>query len=462
MRLDPQREIRTFDQVYADELPYVWSCLRSLGVAPQDLEDAAQDVFVVVHRRLPDFRGEARLRTWLFSIAVRVASRRRRDGSRAKRRHEALVTRGGADAIDPLDPEEAVARRHASARLERFTAALDTDKQRVFQLWAIEGRSPQDIADALALPRNTVYSRLRVVRQSLSELCAHYHARDEARMSTRQRRDRDAAQARIRAVILAGPLTGLPEASTGSWWAGLRGLGVTRALEVGAAIGLATVVAGTIVIGRGRSDATTADRTSDAVVTPHAAGATEAIAAGGAPPEIDVARPGEAPSTPARSPSMPAKTSARSAEPLAPRVPSSRATTPASTSFSPASPSASEPSLDRAVALIHEARDALAAGQLSAAEDALQRHAQELPAGPLEREREAYAAMLACMRGDAEPGRSFVAAHSGTRLGQRVSAACASQKGSTISTAGGHQGLDEDVSPSPSMDPLGALPRRRL
>lgn len=460
MRPDPQREIRTFDRVYTDELPYVWSCLRSLGVAPQDLEDATQDVFVVVHRRLPEFRGEARLRTWLFSIAVRVASRRRRDGARAERRHRALATRG-VDADGATDLEEAIARQRASARLERFAATLDADKRRVFDLWAFEGRSPQDIADALELPRNTVYSRLRVVRQSFSELCARHHARDEARMSPRHRRARDEAKLRIRAAIVAGPLAGMPTASQGSWWTRLGTLGSTRAIEVGAAIGLATtmIVAlgpGAIEDGAPRRDATTMARASEASVTTRPAGdatepvepsRTDPVAApvdAGDPRDEAGERPGPAPHA-ADEPSVDREASRRSLEPV-------------TLSASTAAPEPSEPSLDRALVHIHAARDALAAGDPSAAEDALRRHAREFPHGPLEHEREAYAAMLACARGNVDLGRRFVAARPGTRLAQRVEAACAPRDRSTISTADGHEGSNED----PSLDSLGPLPRRRL
>lgn len=441
MRLDPQRESRSFDEVYADELPYVWSCLRSLGVAAQDLEDAAQDVFVVVHRRLPEFRGEARLRTWLFSIAVRVASRRRRDGSRAERRRTALVTRGGGEASEALDPEEVVARQHASARLERFTATLDADKQRVFELWALEGRSPQDIADALELPRNTVYSRLRVVRQSFSELCARYHARDEARMSARHRRERDAAQARIRAAIVAGPLVGPPDAATGAWWSRAAGLGAARVIEVGAAIGLATVVVVALGGGLERGDGGIASRTSDGAASTSTVEAgverearlgSEANEAREATPGAEAAVSDETLAAPDLAPSSPARALARPASQRMGAAAASSASTQSSTAptgqqatTSPDATASAGPSLDRAVALIHAAREALAAGDLPAADEALRRHAQDFPRGPLEQEREAYAAMLACARGELEPGRRFVAAHADTRLGQRVSATCA-------------------------------------
>src|SRR3954468_3800787 len=69
--------------VYEAHFRYVWRCLRSLGVDDAVLDDALQDVFVVVQRRLAEFDGGAELRTWLYAIALRIArkyrERRRRE-----------------------------------------------------------------------------------------------------------------------------------------------------------------------------------------------------------------------------------------------------------------------------------------------------------------------------------------------------------------------------------------------
>src|SRR3712207_4539174 len=51
--------------------------LRMLG-DPTEAEDAAQDIFVEVHRSLPKFRGDSRLDTWMHRIAVNVCLQRRR------------------------------------------------------------------------------------------------------------------------------------------------------------------------------------------------------------------------------------------------------------------------------------------------------------------------------------------------------------------------------------------------
>jgi RNA polymerase sigma-70 factor (ECF subfamily) len=64
----------SFDEVYAENFAFVWRVLRTFGLSEAQIEDAVQDVFFVVHRRLPDWEGRAAITTWLFAIARRVAS----------------------------------------------------------------------------------------------------------------------------------------------------------------------------------------------------------------------------------------------------------------------------------------------------------------------------------------------------------------------------------------------------
>jgi RNA polymerase sigma-70 factor (ECF subfamily) len=59
--------------------PFVWRALRHLGVRRADLPDVCQEVFIVVHRRLPDFdTTKSSLSTWIYGICMRTASQYRR------------------------------------------------------------------------------------------------------------------------------------------------------------------------------------------------------------------------------------------------------------------------------------------------------------------------------------------------------------------------------------------------
>jgi RNA polymerase sigma-70 factor, ECF subfamily len=150
----------TFDEVYATHVAFVWRVLRTFGLAGAQLEDAVQDVFLVVHRRLPEWEGRAAMTTWLFAIARRVAAshRRRAGGDRT----EALVDEpaGGADTF------AAMSRAEAAATVVQILQQLDEDKRIVFALVELEQLSVPEVARTLGLNLNTAYSRLRLARHA--------------------------------------------------------------------------------------------------------------------------------------------------------------------------------------------------------------------------------------------------------------------------------------------------------
>ncbi len=153
-----------FRAVYDAHLAHVWRTLRRFGVVERDLEDAAHEVFVVVHRRLADFDPQRPVRPWLTGIAWRVASDERR---RARHHREQLT---GDEALgrqaDPASgPEAHVAAAQAHALVQRALATLDLDRRVVFVMADLDQSTGPEIAEALGLPLNTVYSRLRIARQ---------------------------------------------------------------------------------------------------------------------------------------------------------------------------------------------------------------------------------------------------------------------------------------------------------
>jgi RNA polymerase sigma-70 factor (ECF subfamily) len=156
---------RTFDVLYDQYFDFVWRSLRRLGVHPALVEDAAQDTFVVVHRRLDDLRPEASAKAWLFGIAMRIASDYRR---RQRRKGTVSIDVDSAPASEG-SPYESTARAEAARFVERFLNTLDEDKQAVFVLADLEGMSAPEISEALGTKLNTVYSRLRIARERLLE-----------------------------------------------------------------------------------------------------------------------------------------------------------------------------------------------------------------------------------------------------------------------------------------------------
>ena len=152
-----------FDDLYETHVDLVWRSLRRLGVPDASLEDAVQDVFIVVHRRLAEFEGRSSLRTWIFGILFRVASDHRRL-VRRKGEHEPLDA-AIADAR-PL-PDTALEMRESLRALDAALQRIDPLRRAVLIMADIEGMTAPEIAEALDIKLNTVYSRLRVGRQEL-------------------------------------------------------------------------------------------------------------------------------------------------------------------------------------------------------------------------------------------------------------------------------------------------------
>ena len=155
-----------FREIYEQYGAFIWRVVRRLGVRPADLEDVCQEVFVIVHRKLPGFAHRSSLRTWLYGIAVRCASDHRR---RAHVRREVVAEAAAQPSLEAPQPAE-IARSQARAALDAIVDALDDDKREVFVLIEIEQMSAPDVAGVIGIPVNTVYSRLRLARAELEQL----------------------------------------------------------------------------------------------------------------------------------------------------------------------------------------------------------------------------------------------------------------------------------------------------
>ena len=159
--------------VYDEHAEFLWRTLRRLGVPEADVEDAAQEAFVVVHRRLADFEGRSSLRTWLFEIARRVAADWRQ---RAHVRRETTIDEAPERTTSGDLATELIARKQARAKLDLALAELDDEKREVFVLFELEQLPMQAVADAVGCPLQTAYARLYAARRLVTEAIAAHTA----------------------------------------------------------------------------------------------------------------------------------------------------------------------------------------------------------------------------------------------------------------------------------------------
>ena len=161
--------------MFRQDFTFIWRVLRRLGVPPADVDDAAQQVFVVAADRIADIQA-GRERAFLFGSALRVASRARQ-GRGPQPDSAALESQ-----VDPgPGPEQLTDRKRALEALDAVLEAMPFELRAVFVLFELEGMSMQDIAQALDLPRGTVASRLRRAREEFHSIASRLRARAQFR-----------------------------------------------------------------------------------------------------------------------------------------------------------------------------------------------------------------------------------------------------------------------------------------
>lgn len=160
----------TLEEIYERHVDFVWRSLRGQGVPDDELGDAIQEVFLVVHRTLGAFEGRSSLPTWLFTICRSVARDRRQ---RAYRRHEIAHP---ARMDEPVDARaDTAARAEHNDRLlqlEAILARMEPDLRDVFVLFEIEDLTGEEISRGLSIPLGTVYSRMQLARKAFGRAAA--------------------------------------------------------------------------------------------------------------------------------------------------------------------------------------------------------------------------------------------------------------------------------------------------
>jgi RNA polymerase sigma-70 factor, ECF subfamily len=171
-------QVPPFETIYDTYFPYIWRSVQRLGVPSSQVDDVVQEIFLVVHRRLGDFESRSTIRTWLYGIALRVARVHR---SRYRRTQAEPLDVEVLRAPDATRPDEQAANAEAVLLVNAVLDELEDEQREVFVLAELEQLSVPEIARALEVKLNTVYSRLRLARAAFAEGAARQRARDRWR-----------------------------------------------------------------------------------------------------------------------------------------------------------------------------------------------------------------------------------------------------------------------------------------
>ena len=153
-----------FAALYDAWFDHVARWLRALGAPAADIEDLAQEVFLVVRRRLGDFDGR-NVAGWLYRIASRQVwqHRRRRWVQKVFSTRPALNIEDIPDSQGGADTKFET--KEKRQQLERIVSRMSDKRRVVFMLFEVEGYSGEEIADTLDVPINTVWTRLHHARK---------------------------------------------------------------------------------------------------------------------------------------------------------------------------------------------------------------------------------------------------------------------------------------------------------
>jgi RNA polymerase sigma-70 factor (ECF subfamily) len=161
----------TFESMYEAYASFVWRNASRLGIPASAVEDVMQEVFLVVHRRLPEFEERTSARAWLSAILIRVvrAHRRTRRTKDAAGVHPPIEPDAITDTRTP-SPHESAEHGEAVRELYAVLASMNKERREVFVLSELEELTAPEIAHALELNVNTVYFRLRTARKEFERI----------------------------------------------------------------------------------------------------------------------------------------------------------------------------------------------------------------------------------------------------------------------------------------------------
>jgi RNA polymerase sigma-70 factor, ECF subfamily len=179
---DPQQDIRArsvdLRLLAIEHYDFVWRSLRRLGVMPPDTDDATQQVFLILSRKLSNVRAGDE-RRYVFSILVYVAANVRRGRARVRER-EVSEDDAPESSSGGLSAETVLGRAQARAMLDDILARMNDERKTVFVLHELEELTMAEISQLLELPMGTVASRVRRARDDFEAAVNRLRAKKQA------------------------------------------------------------------------------------------------------------------------------------------------------------------------------------------------------------------------------------------------------------------------------------------
>ena len=148
-----------FDQVYRDTKELVWKLVSRYVFTREDREDLFQEIFLNIYSALPKFRGDSRVNTWLYRIAVNCSINYVKKQGRIRRLLRILE---GLRLIEESPPAEI-------AEVSVPLAKLNPQQRMVLLLAEVEEKPLEEIAQTMGIPVGTVKSNLHRAKEIIKK-----------------------------------------------------------------------------------------------------------------------------------------------------------------------------------------------------------------------------------------------------------------------------------------------------
>jgi RNA polymerase sigma-70 factor (ECF subfamily) len=161
--------------IYKDK---VFNMARHMTGSPQEAQDLAQEVFLLIYKNVGSFQGKSSLSTWIYRISLNRCLDWQRKQQRMSRFLIPIIQADKEkDAGDPLErlsnrqptPEEQLIKKEQMKELHRAIQSLPEKYQKVIILYHFQQMTYQEIADILDLPVRTIETQLYRGKQKIRE-----------------------------------------------------------------------------------------------------------------------------------------------------------------------------------------------------------------------------------------------------------------------------------------------------
>ena len=156
-----------FNKLVEDYAPGVYTHAHRMLGSKEEAEEAAQDVFLRIHRSLAGFQGRAKISTWIWRITTNVCLTRR---EMQRKSVTVSLDEESAERVpdESPDPECSFIVREERDRLGRLIASLPDREAAAITLYYIEGMDYKEIAGILDIPPGSVATALHRGRERLA------------------------------------------------------------------------------------------------------------------------------------------------------------------------------------------------------------------------------------------------------------------------------------------------------